>query len=76
MLSPYEYPVDRVIAQFNTTTLNPQLPIEEIKGLHDSGLSCDDNGEALIDNNDPEIPFGWRIIEADDMSLFFPEEIL
>jgi hypothetical protein len=76
MLSPAEYPVDRVIGQFNSTELNPRLPLDEIKGLHDSGLSTDEDGETITDIDDPEIPFGWRIIEADDMSLFFPEEIL
>jgi hypothetical protein len=76
MLSPAEYPVDRVIGQFNSTELNPRLPIDEIKGLHQSGLSTDEDGETIFDHDDPEIPFGWRVVEADDMSLFFPEEIL
>lgn len=65
-LSPAEYPVDRVIGDFNGVTLNPRLPIEEIQGLHDSGLSTDEDGETIVDTPDPEIPFGWRIIEADD----------
>lgn len=76
MLSPYDYPVDRAIRAFNSTAMNPQLPVAEIQGLHDSGLSTDENGETIFDVDDPEIPFGWRIIEADDLSLFFPEEIL
>ncbi len=75
-LSPYEYPVDRVIGQFNSTELSPRLPLEEIEGLHNSGLTCDENGETIYDNDDPEFPWGWRVIEADDMSLFLPEEIL
>jgi hypothetical protein len=87
-LSPYEYPVDRVISEtllvngehtsyrFTDMGLNPQLPIEEIQGLHESGLSTDENGETIFDHDDPEIPWGWRVIEADDMSLFLPEEIL
>lgn len=75
MLSPAEYPVDRAIADFNGTRMNPQLPIDEIKGLHDSGLSTDEDGDTIVDIDDPEIPFGWRVIEADDMSLFFPGEI-
>jgi hypothetical protein len=77
MLSPYEYPVDRVIGNLEVTRysfgtnyrymgLNPNLPIEEIQGLHDSGLSTDEDGETIVDTPDSEIPFGWRIIEADD----------
>jgi hypothetical protein len=76
MLSPYEYPVDRAIGQVNTSEMNPRLPLAEIQGLHDSGLSTDEDGETIFDVDDPEIPFGWRIIEADDLSLFFPSEIL
>ncbi len=76
MLSPADYPVDRVIADFHGTQMNPRLPVVEIQGLHESGLSTDEDGETVFDHDDPEIPFGWRIIEADDMSLFFPEEIL
>ena len=75
-LSPAEYPVDRVISDFYGTSMNPQLPLEEIKGLHESGLSTDENGETIYDHDDPEIPWGWRVIEADDMSLFLPEEVL
>jgi hypothetical protein len=76
MLSPAEYPVDRAIREFNDTRMNPQLPIDEIKGLHDSGLSTDEDGETIVDTEDDDIPFGWRVIEADDMSLFLPEEIM
>ena len=88
MLSPAEYPVDRVITEksrlvgyeynhgFSSLGLIPNLPINEIKGLQESGLSCDENGDTIIDIDDPEIPFGWHVIEADDLSLFFPEEIL
>jgi hypothetical protein len=88
MLSPYEYPVDRVITEksrltgyeynhrFSDLGLNPNLPLDEIKGLHDSGLSTDEDGDTIVDTTDDEIPWGWRVIEADDMSLFFPEEIL
>ncbi len=76
MLSPYEYPVDRVIADFHGTSMNPQLPVEEIKGLHESGLSTDEDGETVFYHDDPEIPFGWRVIEADDMSLFLPGEVV
>ena len=68
-LSPYEYPVDRVISDFHGTKLHPQLPLEEIQGLHDSGLSTDDDGDTIVDTVDPEIPFGWRVIEADDPLL-------
>jgi hypothetical protein len=74
-LSPFEYPVDRAIASFNDTQLNPRLPIEEIQGLHDSGLSTDEDGEAIVDTIDPEIPFGWRVIEADDPLILNPQEI-
>lgn len=76
MLTPYDYPVDRAIADFNGTRMNPRLPVAEIVGLHESGLSTDEDGETIADVGDPEIPFGWRVIEADDTSLFFPEEIL
>lgn len=87
MLAPFDYPVDRVIAErdgwsyaggtvYMQPRLNPQLPVAEIQGLHDSGLSTDEDGETIFDVDDPEIPFGWRVIEADDLSLFFPEEIL
>ena len=75
-LNPSDYPVDRAIGHFNDTRLNPQLPVAEIIGLHESGLSTDEDGETIVDADDPEIPFGWRVIEADDMSLFLPEEIL
>lgn len=75
-LSPSEYPVDRVIGGFNDTVMHPRLPVAEIIGLHESGLSTDEDGETVIDIEDPEFPFGWRIIEADDMSLFLPEEVL
>lgn len=87
MLSPYDYPVDRVISErdgwsyagstaYSKLRLNPQLPAAEIQGLHASGLSTDEDGETIFDVEDPEVPFGWRVIEADDLSLFFPEEIL
>jgi hypothetical protein len=76
MLSPFEYPVDRVIGQFNTTEMSPRLPLDEIKGLHDSGLSTDEDGDTIVDTVDDDIPFGWRVIEADDLSLFLPEEII
>lgn len=76
MLAPIDYPVDRVIRTFNDTAMNPQLPVAEIQGLHDSGLSTDEDGETVFDVDDPEIPFGWHVVEADDLSLFFPEEIL
>lgn len=76
MLSPAEYPVDRVIADFYGTSMNPRLPLAEIIGLHESGLSTNEDGDIIVDIDDPEIPFGWRVIEADDMSLFFPEDIL
>ena len=75
-LSPAEYPVDRVVAHFNDTDMHPRLPVAEIIGLHESGLSTDEDGETIVDSDDPEVPFGWRIIEADDMSLFLPEEII
>ena len=73
MLSPYEYPVDRAIGQFNTTELSPHLPLAEIQGLHESGLSTDEDGETIVDTADEDIPCGWHIVEADDMSLFLPE---
>lgn len=76
MMAPFDYPVDRVIRALNDTAMNPQLPVAEIQGLHDSGLSTDEDGETIFDVDDPEVPFGWRIIEADDLSLFFPSEIL
>jgi len=75
-MAPFDYPVDRVIRALNDTAMNPQLPVAEIQGLHDSGLSTDEDGETIFDVDDPEVPFGWRIIEADDLSLFFPSEIL
>lgn len=76
-LSPAEYPVDRVIADIDGFLgLTPNLPVEEIQGLHESGLSTDEDGDTIVDIDDPEIPFGWRVIEADDMSLFLPEEVL
>mgnify|MGYP000361307902 CR=1 FL=1 len=56
--------------------MHPRLPVAEIVGLHESGLSTDEDGETIFDVEDDSIPFGWRVIEADDMSLFFPEEIL
>ena len=86
-LSPSEYPVDRVISErdgwsyaggtsYMQAALIPNLPVAEIQGLHDSGLSTDEDGETIADVDDPEIPWGWRVIEADDMSLFLPEEVL
>jgi hypothetical protein len=76
-LAPVEYPVDRVITDSDGyMALCPNLPVDEIQGLQESGLSCDEDGEPIIDFDDPLIPAGWRVIEADDMSLFLPEEIL
>ena len=76
-LSPYEFPVDRVITDSDGFLgLQPNLPVEEIQGLQESGLSTNEDGESIYDYDDPEIPWGWRVIEADDMSLFLPEEIL
>ena len=72
-LSPYECPVDLAIGDFNGTRMNPRLSVEEIQGLHDSGLSTDENGETIADVADPEIPFGWSIIEADDPLIINPE---
>ena len=71
-LNPIDCPVDIAFKG----EYSPRLPLEEIKGLHSSGLACDENGESIMDLDDPEIPFGWHVIEADDMSLFLPEEIL
>jgi len=88
MLSPYEYPVDRVISEksrltgyeynFGLTSMGliPNLPVDEIVGLHDSGLSTDEDGDTIVDTTDPEIPFGWHCIEGDDPVLLFPEEDL
>ena len=73
-LSPSEYPVDRAIAEFHGTELHPRLPLEEIQGLHESGLSTDEDGETVTDVQDPEIPFGFHVIEAGDMSFFLNEE--
>jgi hypothetical protein len=75
-LNPSDYPVDLVIEDFHGNTMNPRLPVSEIRGLHESGLSTDEDGETIFDNDDPEFPFGWRVIEADDMSLFLPEEVV
>lgn len=72
-LNPIDCPVDIAFKGWDNCT--PRLPVEEIQGLHDTGLSTDENGETLFDIDDPEIPWGWRVIEADDMSLFLPEEI-
>ena len=74
-LSPAEYPVDRVIAGFYDTGMHPRLPVSEIIGLHESGLSTDEDGDTIVDTVDPEIPFGWRVIEADDPSILSPEVI-
>lgn len=77
MLSPADFPVDRVITDSDGFLRDsPRLPVAEIIGLHESGLSTDENGETVFDAQDSDIPFGWRIIEADDTTLFFPEEIL
>lgn len=82
-LSPAEYPVDRVITEtsfvsghhtpfrLNHMPDNPNLPIEEIQGLHNSGLSTDEDGETIVDTPDPVIPFGWSIIEGDYLEEFF-----
>ena len=75
-LNPIDCPVDLAMEDNGGSRMNPRLPVEEIQGLHDSGLSTDEDGDTIVDVDDPEIPFGWRVIEADDMSLFFPEEIL
>ena len=76
-LSPFEYPVDRVITDKDGFLgLTPNLPVGEIRALHESGLSTDEDGETVFENVDDEIPFGWRVIEADDPSFFYPEEIL
>lgn len=75
-LNPIDCPVDLALADFYGTSMHPRLHPEEIQGLHDSGLTVDENGDTILDCDDSEIPFGWRVIEADDMSLFFPEEIL
>ena len=74
MLNPIDCPVD--IAFEGWANCTPRLPVTEIQGLHNSGLSTDEDGETIFDVDDPEIPFSWRIIEAEDLSLFFPEEIL
>ena len=74
-LSPFEYPVDRVIGDFNGTALHPRLPVAEIIGLHESGLSTDDDGDTLVDTVDADIPFGWSIIEADDPLILSPETL-
>jgi hypothetical protein len=74
MLNPIDCPVDLAFEGWKANT-SPRLPLAEIIGLHESGLSTDEDGDTIVDVNDPEIPFGWRVIEADDMSLFFPEEI-
>jgi hypothetical protein len=74
MLNPIDCPVDIAFEGWDNCT--PRLPVAEIQGLHDSGLSTDEDGETIFDVDDPEVPFGWRVIEADDLFLFFPEEIL
>lgn len=74
-LCPYEMPVDMAFPK-GENELSPRLPLEEIQGLHNSGLATDEDNETIFDFDDPEIPFGWRVIEADDMSLFLPEEVI
>ena len=74
-LSPFEYPVDRVIGDFYGMTMHPRLPVAEIIGLHESGLSTDDDGDTLVDNTDPDVPFGWSVIEADDNMIISPEAL-
>ena len=74
MLSPFDYPVDRAIGAFNDTRMHPQLPVAEIVGLHESGLSTDEDGETITDTVDSEIPFGFHVIDAEDPSFFFPEQ--
>lgn len=74
MLTPYEYPVDRVIKDSDGyLALNPNLPLDEIKELQDSGLSTDEDGETITDTIDPEIPYGFHVIDAEDPSFFYPE---
>jgi len=73
MLTPYNCPVDLAIKEFNGTRMNPRLHTDEIRGLHDSGLSTDEDGETIADVTDPEVPFGWSVIEADD---FFNSEVI
>lgn len=70
-LSLAEFPVDRVMGRYDYV---PNLPLEEIQALHDSGLSTDEDGEAITDVPDSEIPYGWHVIEADDFSFFMPLE--
>ena len=71
-LSPFEYPVDRVIREYSVV---PALPVSEIVELWNSGLSVDDNGESIVDNVDPDVPFGWSVIEADDNMIISPEAL-
>lgn len=75
MLSPADFPVDRAITDSEGFLRDsPRLPVAEIVGLHESGLSTDEDGETVFDTAEPEIPFGWHVIEADDNVLFHPEE--
>ena len=64
-LNPIDCPVDLAMGDYV-----PRLPTEEIIGLHNSGLSTDEDGETIADVPDPEIPFGWHVIEADDLEFF------
>lgn len=71
-LSPFEYPVDRVIREYSVV---PALPVSEIVELWNSGLSVDEDGESIVDNADPDVPFGWSVIEADDNMIISPENM-
>ena len=73
-LNPIDLPVDIVFKGWDNSS--PRLPVAEIQGLHYSGLTVDENGDTIIDRDDPEVPWGWHVVEADDMSLFFAEEVL
>ena len=72
MLSPFEYPVDRVIREYSVV---PALPVSEIVDLWNSGLSVDENGESPLDELEPDIPYGWSVIEADDNLIISPEAL-
>lgn len=71
-LSPFEYPVDRVIREYSVV---PALPVSEIVELWNSGLSVDEDGESIVDNADPDVPWGWSVIEADDNMIISPENM-
>lgn len=77
-LSQYETPADTAMGAGPHwyERFSPRIPLHEIKEMHMQGLTVTEDGdtESYPDAED-EIPFGWHVIEADDMSLFLPGEV-